>query len=233
MKNEDLAGTVPVIAVDGPSGSGKGTICQLLSVELGWHLLDSGALYRVTALAAHNHGVDIGNAEALQVLAGHLDVQFVVDDTDHSTRVVLEGEDVSEQIRTEAVGQLASEVATVAPVRTALLSRQRAFQQPPGLVADGRDMGTIVFPSAPLKIFLTASPEERADRRYLQLKSQGQAVSLPDLVADIQNRDRRDMERSIAPLRPAADAVTIDTTGMSIDQVLRTVLDAAGEKQLT
>lgn len=232
MSKTGLAQSVPVIAIDGPSGSGKGTICLLVARELGWHLLDSGALYRLVALAGRNHALSAENSAALEVLAGHLDVQFSVDDADGSARTVLEGEEVTDLIRTEEIGLLASEIAAIGPVRTAMLSRQRAFQRAPGLVADGRDMGTVVFPNAELKIYLTASAEERADRRYKQLKSKGQAVSLPDLVADIRIRDRRDSERTVSPLRPAPDAVVLDTTELSIDAVLQIVLSAANEKQL-
>ena len=191
---------IPVIAVDGPSGSGKGTVCRLLARELGWNLLDSGAMYRLVGLAARNHGVRLDNHAALDVLAGHLDVQFRPGE-DTEARVILEGEDVSQLLRTEEVGALASEVAAVPAVRASLLRRQRAFKIRPGLVADGRDMGTVVFPEAQFKVFLTASADERARRRYKQLKDKGEAVSLPRLVADIEARDRRDTERSVAPLR--------------------------------
>lgn len=210
---------VPVITVDGPSGSGKGTVCRLLARSLGWHLLDSGALYRLVGLAARNHGVDMDNHPALEVLSGHLDVQFEPGAGDDDLRIVLEGEDVTQTVRTEEVGALASRVAAVGAVREALLARQRAFRVKPGLVADGRDMGTAVFPDAELKVFLTASAEERAQRRYRQLIATGDAVSLPRLVSDIEARDRRDTERAVSPLRPAAEAVVVDTTGRSIDEV--------------
>ncbi len=219
----------PVIAIDGPSGSGKGTISQLLARRLGWHFLDSGALYRLVALAARNHGVGIDNVAGLEVLAGHLDVQFTLDEEE---RIVLEGEDVTELIRHESISRLASTVAAMGPVRGALLERQRAFRRAPGLVADGRDMGTVVFPDAGLKIFLTASAEERADRRFRQLKAMGQAVSLPALLEDIRQRDRRDVQRSVSPLRPADDAVTLDSTDLSIDAVLQRVVDEASRRQL-
>jgi len=216
---------VPVITVDGPSGSGKGTVCRLLARELGWNLLDSGALYRLVGLAARNHGVEFDNHRAIEVLAGHLDVQFLTGEgAAGEVRIVLEGDDVTEQVRSEEVGALASVVAAIGAVRDALLGRQRAFKLPPGLVADGRDMGTIVFPEAELKVFLTASAEERAERRFLQLIGQGDAVSLPRLVADIQARDRRDIERSVAPLRPADDAVVVDTTGVGVDAVFQRLL---------
>jgi len=212
----------PVITVDGPSGSGKGTICRLLARELGYHLLESGALYRLAALAAMHHQVDVGNEAALEVLAGHLDVQFDVQDDE--IKIVLEGEDVTRNIRSEEVGMNASKVAAYPKVRAALLDRQRAFRQLPGLVADGRDMGTTVFPDAAVKIFLTASAEERADRRYKQLINKGESVSLAALLGDIRARDEQDSSRSASPLVPAADAVLLDCTTMSIEEVLAAVL---------
>lgn len=216
---------IPIIAIDGPSGSGKGTICRMLARELGWSLLDSGALYRLVGLAAHNHGVSLDNHAALEVLAGHLDVQFRPDSEESAAaRIILEGDDVTEQVRSEEVGALASHVGAIAVVRSALLLRQRAFKIRPGLVADGRDMGTVVFPEAQLKVFLTASAGERANRRYQQLKNTRGADSLPRLLADIEARDRRDTERTVAPLRPAADALTVDTTGMSIQAVFQRLL---------
>ncbi|HQY69262.1 MAG TPA: (d)CMP kinase [Pseudomonadales bacterium] len=221
---------IPVIAVDGPSGSGKGTVCRLLARELGWNLLDSGAMYRLVGLAARNHGVRLDNHAALDVLAGHLDVQFRPGEDTAEARVILEGEDVSQLLRTEEVGALASEVAAVPAVRASLLRRQRAFKIRPGLVADGRDMGTVVFPEAQFKVFLTASADERARRRYKQLKDKGEAVSLPRLVADIEARDRRDTERSVAPLRAAPDAVTVDTTGMGIQEVFDLLMAEVKER---
>ena len=182
----------PVITIDGPSGSGKGTVAGRLAKHLGWCLLDSGALYRLLAFSARNHGVDLTNEEALKLLAAHLDVQFNVGTDDHGQRITLEGEDVTHAIRNEQIGNGASQVASLPAVRDALLQRQRAFQEPPGLVADGRDMGTVVFPDAPLKIFLTASAEERARRRYLQLKAKGDDVSLSSLLDEICARDERD-----------------------------------------
>lgn len=214
----------PVITVDGPSGSGKGTVCRLLAQELGYRLLDSGALYRLTALAALHHRVSVDNEAALEVLAGHLDVQFDVQDEE--IKIVLEGEDVTRNIRTEEVGMNASRVAAYPKVREALLDRQRAFRQSPGLVADGRDMGTTVFPDAGVKIFLTASAEERADRRHKQLINKGESVSLAALLEDIKARDEQDRNRSASPLVPAADAMVLDCTTMSIEEVLSAVLAA-------
>lgn len=221
----DLA---PVITIDGPSGSGKGTISKLLAQKLGFHFLDSGALYRLTALAADHHNVDMSNEKALEVLAGHLDVQF--DTTGDQTKIVLEGEDVTRAIRVEGVSMNASRVAAYPGVRQALLARQRAFQQTPGLVADGRDMGTTVFPHALVKIFLTASAEERASRRYKQLLEKGESVSLRALLEDIQARDDRDINRSSSPLKPADDALVLDSTQLSIPEVLETVEKAVAAK---
>lgn len=214
----------PIVTVDGPSGSGKGTICKLLAEHKGWHLLDSGALYRVLGLAANHHGVDLGDDQALAILAAHLDVQFAPQAA--GVRVILEGEDVTDEIRTEKSGAAASIVAAIPAVRTALLDRQRAFADQPGLVADGRDMGTVVFPQAAVKIFLTASAEERAQRRYNQLIQKDVGASLQEVLEDIQRRDDRDMNRSVAPLRPAEDALVIDSTSVSIEQVYQQVLEA-------
>ncbi len=214
----------PVITIDGPSGSGKGTVAGLLARRLGWNLLDSGALYRLLAFAASNHGVDLTNEELLKALAAHLDVQFLTAEEGQLQRIILEGDDVSNDIRKEHVGAGASQVAALPAVREALLQRQRAFRESPGLIADGRDMGTVVFPDAPLKIFLTASAEERARRRYLQLKAKGDDVSLSSLLDEIRARDERDTQRSVAPLKPAPDAIQLDSTELSIEQVLERIL---------
>jgi len=223
-----MAESAPVIAIDGPSGSGKGTIARRVAEALGYHLLDSGALYRLTALAAVRKRVALDDADGLADVARTLDVRFDSDEAGDE-RIWLEGDDVSTEIRTEEAGAGASTVAVIPAVRQALLERQRAFQRPPGLVADGRDMGTQVFPSAAVKIFLTASAEERARRRHKQLKDKGLDVSLAALSRDIEDRDRRDSERSVAPLRPAEDARILDSSGQSIEAVTNTVLDWVAE----
>ena len=221
---------IPVLAVDGPSGSGKGTICALVARELGWHLLDSGALYRLVALGAMRHGIDLADETALAAYAAELDVRFALQADGSAPRILLEGEMVGDVLRTETCGNAASKVAALGAVREALLQRQRDFQQPPGLVADGRDMGTVVFPQAGVKIFLTASVDERAQRRYKQLKEKGISANLPDLLTEIAERDARDAERSVAPLKPAADAVVLDTTSLTIHEVRDKVLGLCRER---
>lgn len=218
----------PVITIDGASGTGKGAVGQVLAKQLGWKLLDSGALYRVLALAAQKHGVLLDNEPALQVLAEHLDVQFVAQEDRPTPHILLEGEDVTETIRTEKMGNAASKVGALPEVRIALLSRQRAFREPPGLVTDGRDMGTVVFPDAEVKIFLVASPEERAERRYKQLKEKGINVNLVGLVEELRERDRRDQERTIAPLKPADDAIIIETDHLNVEQVVQRIMAIVG-----
>jgi len=215
--------------VDGPGGSGKGTITQMLARKLGWHLLDSGALYRLTALAAERQGVALDNEPALVAVAASLDVTFEPTPPGEPAKVLLAGEDVNAAIRTEQCGNNASKVAVMQSVRDALLQRQRDFRQAPGLVADGRDMGTVVFPDAPVKIFLTASAEERAQRRFSQLLQAGVDVSIANVLEEIRVRDERDMNRSAAPLKPADDAQVIDSTGLSIEEVLDRCMAAAGQ----
>ena len=216
----------PVLTIDGPSGSGKGTIARRVAAALGWRLLDSGALYRLVALAAARAGVVLDEADAVADLAAGLKAGFA-SAADGSERIELDGEDVTAVVRSEDCGARASIVAVLPAVREALLERQRAFRQPPGLVADGRDMGTRVFPDAGLKVFLTASAEERARRRYKQLKDKGIDVSLAALSQAIGDRDRRDAERRIAPLKAADDARVLDSSGLSIAAVSRIVLDWA------
>lgn len=223
---------IPVITIDGPSGSGKGTLAGLLAQRLGWNLLDSGALYRLLAFSARNHGVDLTNEEAMKALAAHLDVQFIAATETQMPRIILEGEEVTEAIRNEHVGAGASQVAALPAVRDALLQRQRAFREAPGLVADGRDMGTVVFADAPLKIFLTASAEERARRRFLQLKAKGDAVNLASLLDEIRERDERDTQRAVAPLKAAPDAIQLDSTAISIEQVLEMILSEVALRDL-
>lgn len=211
-----------IITVDGPSGSGKGTICQLLAEQLGFHLLDSGALYRLTALALQRAELGLDNESLVADLARELDVVFTV--VDKQARVILQGDDVTQAIRQESIGMLASNVAAMPQVREALLQRQRAFAEAPGLVADGRDMGTTIFPEAAVKVFLTASAEERAKRRYLQLQGKGENPDMAIILADIQARDERDCSRSASPLIAAEDALKIDSSRLSIEAVLDQVL---------
>jgi len=212
-----------VITVDGPSGTGKGTIAGHLAHWLGWNFLDSGALYRVLALAALRNSVHVEDEEALAVLARRLDLVFQNPGSGREMIVILEGGDVSQDIRTETCGNLASRLAAMPGVRAALLDRQRSFRLAPGLVADGRDMGTVVFPDAVVKIYLTASPEERARRRHKQLKGKGFDVNLPQLSVEIAERDARDSQRTVSPLRPADDAAVIDTTNLALTEVIRRV----------
>lgn len=225
--NRGKTDLVPVLAIDGPGGAGKGTVSRLLAASLGWHYLDSGALYRILALAASRQGVALTDEAGVAALAPNLDIRFGTGDDDS---VWLNGEEVSAQIRHENAGAMASVVAALPAVRQALLLRQRAFRQPPGLVADGRDMGTVVFTDAAQKVFLTASAEERADRRYKQLIAKGIDVNIGDLLADINARDARDSNRAVAPLRPADDATVIDTTRLGIAQVVSRVLTLVAEK---
>ncbi|MGL9760333.1 MAG: (d)CMP kinase [Symbiopectobacterium sp.] len=210
--------TAPVITVDGPSGAGKGTLCKALAETLQWNLLDSGAIYRVLALAALHHQIDIGSEEALVSLASHLDVRFIAEGG--QLKVILEGKDVSNEIRNEMVGNTASRAAVFPHVREVLLCRQRAFREAPGLVADGRDMGTVVFPDASVKIFLDVSAEERAQRRMLELQEKGFNVNFERLLSEIKERDARDRNRPVAPLISAANALVLDSTDMFIDDVI-------------
>ncbi len=218
------ASAVPVIAIDGPAASGKGTVAARVARALGFHLLDSGALYRLVALQAIRRGVPLDDAEALAGLARDLDVCFV------AQRVELDGADATMAIRDEAVSEGASRVAVHPAVRAALLERQRAFRQPPGLVADGRDMGTVVFPDAGTKVFVTATPEARASRRQVQLAGRGVHADLRGLLDEIRARDERDAGRAVAPLRPAGDAIVLDTTALTIEQATACVLDRYAQR---
>ncbi len=221
--------SIPVITIDGPSGAGKGTVSRLVADQLGWQLLDSGAIYRVLAVALLHHNIEVEEEEPLIPIAAHLDVQFEIT-SDGESKVILEGEDVSNSIRTEEVGALASKVAAFPRIREALLRRQRAFRVEPGLVADGRDMGTVVFTDAPVKVFLTASAEERAERRFKQLKEKGFDVKIGRLLDDIRQRDERDQNRTVAPLVPAEGALIIDSTELSIQEVVNKILSFTNEK---
>jgi cytidylate kinase len=220
----------PVITVDGASGTGKGVVSQLIAKQLGWHLLDSGALYRVLAFAAQKHAVSLEDEIALQDLAEHLDVRFIESENGDLPRILFEKHDITDGIRTEKIGNAASKVGALPLVRTALLARQRAFRQLPGLVTDGRDMGTVIFPDAAVKFFLTASSEERARRRFNQLKDKGIDVNLSGLIEELRERDKRDQERAVAPLRPAAEAICIDTDNLSIMQVVDRMLLEIGKR---
>ncbi len=214
----------PVITIDGASGTGKGVVTHRIAKKLGWGLLDSGVLYRVLAYAALKHAVSLDDATKLADVANDLDIVFRAPSLSDPPQVIFEDEDVSSLIRTEKMGNAASKVGAFPEVRAALLERQRAFRQPPGLVTDGRDMGTVVFPDAELKIFLLASPEERAKRRYNQLKELGIHANLSDLIFELRERDQRDQARAHAPLRPADDAVSIHTDHLSIEEVVESVM---------
>ena len=216
----------PIITVDGPSGSGKGTVCQLLAINLGFHYLDSGALHRLLALATKRHKVNLHTEDSVALLARHMDVTFNASDKSQ-IKIILEGEDVSSTIRSEKIGTDASIIAAYPEVRTALLDRQRAFVKSPGLIADGRDMGTVVFPDATAKIFLTASPEIRAERRYNQLKDTNKDVSLASFIQQVKERDTRDINRKFSPMIAAKDAFVIDSSKMTIDEVLQIGLKIA------
>jgi len=216
--------SVPVLTIDGPSGSGKGTIARAVADRLGWHMLDSGAIYRAVGYAAGLKDLDLSDAEAVARCAAETRIEFRDPGDGGETRVIINGQDATDAIRTETAGAAASAIAALPPVRKALVDKQLAFRQPPGLVADGRDMGTVIFPDAPFKVFLTASAAERAERRYKQLKAKGLAVTLTSLLHEIELRDARDASRTVAPLRPAVDAVVIDTTGQPIPAVVAEVL---------
>ncbi|HEX6612761.1 MAG TPA: (d)CMP kinase [Rhodanobacteraceae bacterium] len=215
---------VPVLTLDGPSGSGKGTIARAVADRLGWHLLDSGALYRAVGYAATQAGMDLNDGAALARCAEAVDIGFRDPGDGGETRVLVNGLDATDALRTETAGTAASAIAAIPAVRKALVARQLAFRKPPGLVADGRDMGTVIFPDAAHKVFLTASAEERAQRRYKQLKEKGLEVTLPGLLHEIEARDARDAARAVSPLKPAADAVLVDTTGTPIPEVVAKVL---------
>lgn len=220
---------IPVIAVDGPSGTGKGTICSHLANWLAWNFLDSGALYRILAVAAEKHHLEEGDEVGIADIAVSLDVVFQRPQPGKDVTVIFEGTDISQKIRTEECGNSASQIAILPKVRSALLERQRKFRQLPGLIADGRDMGTVVFADAPLKIYLIASAAERAKRRYKQLKQKGFSVNLPRLTADIAERDTRDSQRTISPLKPADDAIVVDTTILEISEVIKKIEDLVQE----
>lgn len=215
--------TAPVLTIDGPSGAGKGTVSRLVATRLGWHYLDSGALYRAVGVAASWANLDVSDPAALVRCAFDTQIEFV-EAGEQGLRVLINGSDATDEIRLETTGAVASAIAGFPEVRSALKERQRAFRRPPGLVADGRDMGTVIFQDATHKVFLTASAEERAERRYNQLKDKGVSVTFTGLLREILARDARDAQRTVAPLRPAEDAVLIDTTGLSIEEVVEQVL---------
>ncbi len=226
-----MSESAPVITIDGPSGSGKGTLSRWLARKLGWHYLDSGALYRLLGMEVSRRQIPLEDTAALVEAARALDIRFE-DDAADEPRVFLQGEDVSNELRSEQTGKMASKLAAIPEVRAALMQRQRDFRQPPGLVADGRDMGSVVFPDAELKLFLTASLEERANRRYKQLKEKGFDISIDDLFREISARDERDASRAVSPLRPADGAVVVDCSDMSIEQMVACAVDRAAEKGL-
>ena len=215
---------IPVLTIDGPSGSGKGTVSRLVAQKLGWHYLDSGALYRAVGVAAGWGDIDLADPSALVRCTFDTDISFIEDEATRELRIIVDGVDATDELRTETAGAAASAIAAVPEVRAALKDRQRAFRRTPGLVADGRDMGTVIFPDAAFKVFLTASADERAERRYKQLKDKGVSVTFDGLLREILARDARDASRAVAPLRPADDAVHIDTTGRGIDEVVQRVL---------
>ncbi len=230
LKNEIPNNQIPnIITVDGPSGSGKGTISQLLAKKLNWHLLDSGALYRVLGIAAKRHSINIENTQQIQQLARNLDVSFITNEQSGEMEPILEGENLAAIIRTDEAGQGASQVAVIPEVREGLFKRQKDFYQPPGLVADGRDMGTVVFPEAPVKIFLTASAECRAERRFNQLKNKGVSANMRALLDSIKARDERDRTRSVAPLVAAEGAFVVDSSKLSIQEVFMQVIEFASK----
>jgi cytidylate kinase len=215
---------IPVLTIDGPSGSGKGTISRAVADALGWHLLDSGALYRAVGFAAGEEGIDLSDADAVTRCAETTKIAFRDPKDGRETRVVVNGHDATDELRTETAAAAASAIAAIPSVRAALFDKQRAFRRSPGLVADGRDMGTVIFPEAPFKVFLTASAEERAKRRYKQLKEKGLNVTLSSLLREIEARDERDANRKVAPLKPASGALIVDTTGLPVGDVVRKVL---------
>lgn len=222
LKESEVTPTPPVITIDGPSGAGKGILCEAIAESLGWHLLDSGAIYRALAIAALHHQINVTTEKMLAALAEDLDIYFTTQGD--KLLIFLEGEDVSNKISTETIGNLASQIAKLPQVREALLRRQRIFRKEPGLVADGRDMGTVVFPNALVKIFLDANTKERAQRRWLQLQGKGFHVNFKWLLAEMQERDNRDRHRAIAPLVPAFDAFVLDSTSLSIVEVTQVAL---------